>query len=231
LVDSYGGAAKQRVTDEVDWQNLLSQWFAEHGFAVLSIDGAGTPGRGPAWEREVYADSFSPVLDDQVEGLHVAARENPDLDLSRVGIRGWSFGATIAQLAVLRRPDVFHVAVAGAGVTDQRCYNAQWRERFLGQPEEHPDRYDAYYLPGEAANLTRPLLLMHGMSDSNVFPLHTMRMSAALLAAGKPHEVILLPGMGHRAIGSSATEGILLAQLDFLRRHLLGDARDELVGR
>ncbi|HEY4017768.1 MAG TPA: prolyl oligopeptidase family serine peptidase [Pseudonocardiaceae bacterium] len=230
LIDSYGGAAKQRVIDEVNWDNLLSQWFAEHGFAVLTIDGAGTPGRGPDWEREVHADSFAPVLDDQVQGLQLAARENPDLDLTRVGIRGWSFGATIAQLAVLRRPDVFHVAVAGAGVTDQRSYNAEWRERFLGHPDEHPERYDAYYLPGEAPSLTRPLLLMHGLSDSNVFPLHTMRMSAALLAAGKPHEVILLPGIGHRAIGSSATEGILLAQLDFLRRHLLGDARDELVG-
>jgi dipeptidyl-peptidase-4 len=229
LIDSYGGPAHQRVTDEIGWDVLLSQWFAEHGFAVLTIDGAGTPGRGPDWEREVYADSFAPVLDDQVAGLRLAARENPDLDLTRVGIRGWSFGSTIAQLAVLRRPDVFHVAVAGAGVTDQRCYNAQWRERFLGQPDEHPERYDAYYLPGEAANLTRPLLLMHGLSDSNVFPLHTMRMSAALLAAGKPHEVILLPGIGHRAIGSNATEGVLLAQLDFLRRHLLGDASNELV--
>jgi dipeptidyl-peptidase-4 len=220
LLDPYGGPSRQRVTDEGDWRDLVSQWFAEHGFAVLTIDGAGTPGRGPDWEREIHGDQFGPVLDDQIAGLHAAAHEHPDLDLSRVGIRGWSFGGTIAELAVLRRPDVFHAAVAGAAPNDSRLYNAQWRERYLGQPDEHPERYDANCLIGDAPNLARPLLLMHGLSDDNVHPAHTLRMSAALLAAGKPHEVVLLPGVGHSAIGSAATEGILRTQLDFLRKHL-----------
>ncbi|MGH8920575.1 MAG: DPP IV N-terminal domain-containing protein, partial [Actinomycetes bacterium] len=54
LLDPYGGAARQRVTTGLDWRSLTAQWFAEQGFAVLVADGAGTPGRGPAWEREVY---------------------------------------------------------------------------------------------------------------------------------------------------------------------------------
>jgi dipeptidyl-peptidase-4 len=92
---------------------VTSQWFAEQGFAVLVADGRGTPGRGPVWEREVYGDVLGPALEDQVAALTEAARSHPDLDLGRVGIRGWSFGGSLAALAVLRRPDVFHAAGAG----------------------------------------------------------------------------------------------------------------------
>ena len=224
LLDPYGGPSRQRVTDDGDWRDLVSQWFAEHGFAVLVIDGAGTPGRDPAWEREIHGDQFGPVLADQIAGLHAAAAGNPDLDLSRVGIRSWSFGGTIALLAVLRRPDVFHAAVAGAAPNDPRLYRAEFRERYLGQPGEHPERYDAYYLLADAPQLRRPLLLMHGLADDNVHPAHTLRMSAALLAAGRPHEVVLLPGIGHAAIGSSATGTILRRQLAFLHENLGGHA-------
>ena len=85
-----------------------------------------------------------------------------------MGIRGWSFSGALAALAVLRRPDVFHAAVAGAAVTDQRLYDTHWRERFLGHPSQHPDRYDACSLLLEAPKLTRPLLLIHGLADDNV---------------------------------------------------------------
>ena len=220
LLDPYGGAAAQRVTDDLDSRSLVSQWFAEQGFAVLVADGAGTPGRGPAWEREVHGDPFGPVLDDQVAALREAALLHPDLDLSRVGIRGWSFGGSLAALAVLRRPDVFHAAVAGAGVTDQFFYEAHWRERFLGHPADYPERYEACSLIRDAPNLTRPLLLIHGLADDNVHPANTLRLSGALLAAGRPHEVLLLPGTGHSAIGGPVTESLLRHQTDFLRRHL-----------
>jgi Prolyl oligopeptidase family len=76
-----GLASRQRVTADLDWQCLVSQWFAEQGFAGLVADGRGTPGRGPGWEREVHGDPFGPVLDDQVTALHEAARGHPDLDL------------------------------------------------------------------------------------------------------------------------------------------------------
>jgi dipeptidyl-peptidase 4 len=216
LADPYGGAGRQRVTAALEAHNLVSQWLAEQGFAVLVVDGRGTPGRGPDWERATHGDLFGPVLADQVDGVREAAKLNPDLDLDRVGIRGWSFGGSLAALAVLRRPDVFHVAVAGAGVTDQRLYNAFWRERTFGHPDEFPQRYDAACFMSEAPNLTRPLLLIHGLADDNVFPLHTLRLSQALLAAGRPHEVLLLAGAGHQAM----TENLLWHQVRFLQRHL-----------
>lgn len=220
LVDSYGGSALQRVTAELDSRALLAQWFAEQGCAVLTTDGSGTPGRGPGWEREVHGDLFGPVLDDQVAALHEAAHRCPDLDLGRVGFRGWSFGGALAALAVLRRPDVFHAAVAGAGVTDQRLYHAHWRERFLGHPDVFPQRYDACDLLLDAPRLTRPLLLIHGLADTNVPPVNTLRLSAALKAAGRPHELLILPGIGHQPIGSTVTRQLLERQVSFLRRHL-----------
>ena len=220
LADPYGGASMQRVTAERSAHSLVSQWFADQGFAVLVVDGAGTPGRGPAWEREVYGHLFEPALDDQVTALHEAGRHYPDLDLTRVGIRGWSFGSSLAALAVIHRPDVFHVAVAGAGATDQRLYEALWRERFLGHPDKFPDRYAANSLVLAAPKLTRPLLLIHGLADDNVHVAHTLRFSSALLAAGRPHEVLLLPGVGHQAMGSPVAENMLWHQVRFLQRHL-----------
>jgi len=165
-----------------------------------------------------------PVLADQVTAVQEATRLYPDLDPGRVGIRGWSFGGSLAVWAVLQRPDVFHVAVAGAGVTDQRLYNAYWRERFLGHPDRFPGRYEAFSLVRAAPKLTRPLLLMHGLADTNVYPVNTLRLSSALLAAGRPHEVLLLPGAGHRAVGGVVTESLLWHQVRFLQRHLCPDS-------
>ena len=224
LLDPYGGPSRQRVTAAPDWRAPLSQWFAEQGFAVLVADGRGTPGRGPDWERAVHGDLFGPVLDDQVTALREAAARCPDLDLGRVGIRGSSFGGTLAALAVLRRPDCFHAAVAASGVTDPRLYHARNRERFLGLPDAFPERYEAGVVAPAANRPARPLLLVHGLDDANVPVSHTRRLSAALLAAGHPHEVLLLRGVGHQVLGAVTTGYLLRRQRDFLRRHLRVDA-------
>ncbi len=220
LMDPYGGPALRKVTAAQAWWTYVSQWFAEQGFAVLAVDGRGTPGRGPDWEREIYLDIAGPVLADQVAGLEQAARQSAALDLGRVGIRGWSFGGFLAVLAVLRRPDVFHAAVAGAPVTDQRLYDTHWRERHLGHPAEHPEAYDRCSPVLEAASLRRPLLLVHGLADDNVVPAHTLRLSTALLAAGRPHEVLPLPRATHLPADQDVASNLLLHELDFLRRAL-----------
>jgi dipeptidyl-peptidase-4 len=222
LLDPYAGPAMQRVKADQGWATHLSQWFAEQGFVVLVVDGSGTPGRGPRWEREVHGDVLGPPLDDQVDALQAVAAAHPEygMDLDRVAMRGWSYSGSLAEAAVLRRPDVFHAAVAGAGLTDQRLYDAHWRERFLGHPDANPDAYEACDLLRDAPNLRRPLLLMHGLGDDNVFPAATLRLSSALLAAGRPHETLLLSGAAHRVTNEAAAENLILHQLDFLRRAL-----------
>ncbi|CAM2911754.1 S9 family peptidase [Skermania piniformis] len=219
LLDPYGGPHGPRVLRSHN-AHLASQWFADQGFAVLVIDGRGTPGRGTAWERAVHHDLATAVLDDQVDGLHAAADELGVLDLSRVAIRGWSFGGYLAALAVLRRPDVFHAAVAGAPVTEWRLYDTHYTERYLGDPAAQPEVYDAGSLLPLAPDLRRPLLLIHGLADDNVVAAHTLQLSSALLAAGRPHEVLPLVGVSHMTPQEVVAENLLLHQLDFLRRSL-----------
>jgi dipeptidyl-peptidase 4 len=215
LMDPYGGPAAQRAVADRD-AYYASQWFADQGFAVIVADGRGTPGRGPRWERAIRGDRSTVLLEDQIDALHAVADRHPELDLTRVGIRGWSAGGYLAALAVLRRPDVFHAAVAGAPVTDHLLYDTHWQERFLGDPRLDPDAYRRSSLIDDAAGLRRPLMLIHGLRDDNVYPVHTMRLSAALLAAGRPHTVLPLPGAGHMAPGTD----LLTPQLRFLRQAL-----------
>ena len=218
LLDPYGGPGHQRVV-AVQGAFLDSQWFADQGFAVLVIDGAGTPGRGPVWERGIGRNPADLVLQDQVDGLAAAAERYRDLDTSRVAIRGWSYGGFLSGLAVLRRPDVFHAAIAGAPNADQRLYDTHYTERFLGMPDENPEGYERMSLARLAADLVRPLLLIHGLSDDNVVVAHTLRLASALVAAGRPHELILLAGVTH-STNRPQTANLLLVQLDFLRRAL-----------
>jgi dipeptidyl-peptidase-4 len=218
LMDPYAGPHSPRVVRNPT-PHLQSQWFADQGFAVVVVDGRGTPGRGAAWERAIHRDLAGPVLDDQIDALHDLATRFP-LDLSKVAIRGWSFGGYLAALAVLRRPDVFHAAVAGAPVTEWRLYDTHYTERYLGDPMADPEPYDRCSLVADAHRLERPLLLVHGLADDNVVAAHTLQLSAALLAAGRPHEVLPLVGVTHMTPQEVVAENLMLHQLEFLRRSL-----------
>jgi dipeptidyl-peptidase 4 len=218
LLSPYGGPAMQRVVRTRDAAFCEDQWFAEQGFAVLVTDGRGTPGRGPEWSKSVFGDTLSAPLDDQVDALEAICVQLPDLDRGRVGIRGWSYGGALAAIAVIRRPDVFHAAVSGAAPHDQRLYDTHWRERFLGLPQQNPEGYARSSTITGAASLTRPLLLIHGMADDNVVVAHTLRMSAALLAAGRPHQVLPLSGTTHMPTDSGSQ--LLQHELAFLTESL-----------
>ncbi|MDV9175078.1 prolyl oligopeptidase family serine peptidase, partial [Streptomyces sp. W16] len=222
LMDPYGGPHGPRVVAAHN-AHLTSQWFADQGFAVLVADGRGTPGRSPAWEKAVHRD-FTVSLDDQIDALQDLAKSHP-LDLSRVAIRGWSYGGWLAGLAVLRRPDVFHAGIAGAPVTDWRLYDTHYTERYLGDPAKDPESYAKSSLVTDdglssPADPHRPLMVVHGLADDNVVVAHALRLSSALLAAGRPHEVLPLSGVTHMTPQEQVAENLLLLQVDFLRRAL-----------
>ncbi|MFB8249787.1 prolyl oligopeptidase family serine peptidase [Streptomyces sp. NPDC055952] len=222
LMDPYGGPHGQRVVAAHN-AHLTSQWFADQGFAVVVADGRGTPGRSPAWEKAIHHD-FTLSLDDQVEALHDLAGRFP-LDLSRVAIRGWSYGGWLAGLAVLRRPDVFHAGIAGAPVTDWSLYDTHYTERYLGTPADHPEAYARSSLVtagglSAPAGPHRPLMIVHGLADDNVVVAHALRLSSALLSAGRPHEVLPLSGVTHMTPQEQVAENLLLLQVDFLQRAL-----------
>ncbi|NKQ56691.1 S9 family peptidase [Amycolatopsis sp. K13G38] len=220
LLDPYGGPHAQRVLQSRN-AFLTSQWLADQGFAVLVTDGRGTPGRGPAWEKEIAGRLAEVTLADQVEALHAVAAEYPALDLNRVAIRGWSYGGYLSALAVLRRPDVFHAAVAGAPVTDWTLYDTHYTERYLGTPQDDPECYERNSLLAAAPELRRSLMIVHGLADDNVFVAHALRLSSALLAAGRAHTFLPLAGATHMTPqGEEVAENLMRVQVEWIKKEL-----------
>jgi dipeptidyl-peptidase 4 len=199
-----------------------AQFLANQGFAVVISDGRGTPRRGPKWEREVFRDLAHGVLQDQVDAIQGVAELFPDdIDTARVGIRGWSFGGYLAALAVLERGDVFHAAVAGAPVTEWRLYDTGYTERYMGHPDTDKAAYDSCSLLPMAPNLSRPLLIIHGLADDNVVVAHALQLSGALLAAGKHHEFLALSGVTHMTPQEIISENLLKAEIEFFTTSLV----------
>lgn len=220
IMNPYGGPHAQRVV-ESGRAFAEAQWLADQGFCVIVADGRGSPGRSAAFEREIFRDLATAPLQDQVDVLHAVAAEYPDdVDLTRVGITGWSFGGYLAALAVLRRPDVFQAAVAGAPVTEWRLYDTAYTERYLGNPVTDAGPYDATSLLPLAPKLERPLMIIHGMADDNVVVAHSLKLSGELTAAGKPHTFLPLSNVTHMTPQEDVAENLLILQIDFLRKAL-----------
>jgi dipeptidyl-peptidase-4 len=224
IVRVYGGPGHQEVTASRR-SYLLQQWMADHGYVVVSFDGRGTPGRGRAWEREIHGNLIEAPLADQVAALEALGRKVPELDLSRVGITGWSFGGYFSAMAVARRPDVFHAAVAGAPVTDWTDYDTHYTERYIGTPAANKEGYSASSVLESAGNLSRPLLVIHGTADDNVYFLHSLKLSDVLSRAGKAHDFLPLAGQTH--VVADPKYALLVQQrtMEFFDRHLRGGGR------
>ena len=193
VLSVYAGPTVKMV-EQAPRHYLDDQCLADQGFVVISLDGRGTPGRGRDWEHATRGNLIDLPLQDQVDGLQALGQHYPEMDLSRTGVTGWSFGGYFTAMATIRRPDVFAVGVAGAPVIDFADYDTAYTERYLGTPEANPDAYRISSVLTYAAALSRPLLLMHGLTDDNVYFENTIRLTQALIAAGRPYDLLLLPG-------------------------------------
>jgi dipeptidyl-peptidase-4 len=200
--------------------SLENQCLADQGFIVVSLDGRGTPGRDHDFEHATRGNLIDLPLADQVQGLRALGKLIPEMDMRRVGVSGWSFGGYFAAMAIIRRPDVFAAGVAGAPVVDFADYDTAYTERYLGMPEENPAGYKASNVLTYAAGLSRPLLIMHGLADDNVYFENTMKLTQALLAAGKPYRLLLLPGT------HLLPDPILRARVDETRAAFLRETLD-----
>ena len=252
LMKPYGGPGFQQViaSQSFYWEG---QWWADQGFLVVTADGRGTTGRGPAWDREIFEDMKDVTLADQVEAVNAlpeaVARLNADVesraaqpaagdqadaenhppalratsrqreaipmpDLDKVCMIGWSYGGFLSALAVLDAPNVFKAACAGAPPTDWTLYDTHYTERYLGLD---PDVYYRNGIVQDAPKLERPLMLIHGFADDNVTIAHSLRLSQALMAAGRPHTFLSLTGITHMTNDETVAENLLTLQRDFLR--------------
>jgi len=217
VLEVYGGPSAPAVTHA---PRFGDQWLADQGFLVVRVDGRGTRGRGRAFARALEGDFSETVLEDQVAGLRALAAEVSAIDLERVGVCGWSFGGWTAAMAVLRRPEVFRVAVAGAPVADWQDYDTYYTERHLGLPERNPAGYANSSLLTWAGRLARPLLVVHGTADDNVYFSHSLKLAGALFRAGRRFELAPIPGATHLLPEPWMKVRFEQLKAAFLREHL-----------
>ena len=228
LMKPYGGPGFQQVVENQSfyWD---AQWWADQGYIVVTADGRGTTGRGPKWDRAIYETMKSVTLEDQVDAVRalpealatLAAQENkessettiPQPDLNRVAMIGWSYGGFLSALAVLEAPETFAAACAGAPPTDWTLYDTHYTERYLGLD---PAVYERNSIISDAPQLDRPLMLIHGFADDNVTIAHSLRLSQALMAAGRKHTFLPLTGITHMTNDETVAENLLILQRDFL---------------
>jgi dipeptidyl-peptidase-4 len=197
IVSVYGGPHVQQVNDS--WgltADLRAQFLAQHGYAVLKLDNRGSARRGHPFEAAILGNLGDLEVQDQVAGVR-AVLSRFGLDPARVGVYGWSYGGYMALMCLLRAPEVFRAAVAGAPVTDWDGYDTHYTERYMRTPQANPEGYRSSSALTHAPNLEGDLLLIHGMIDENVHFRHTVRLVDALIAAAKSFRLLPFPHERH----------------------------------
>ncbi|MBV8756160.1 MAG: S9 family peptidase [Deltaproteobacteria bacterium] len=218
LLKVYGGPHARTVEDARDGY-VMDQFYADAGFVVVRSDNRGTPDRGRAWERAILKDLITVPLRDQVDVLQAMGKRHPEMDMKRVGVTGWSFGGYFSAMAVLLRPDVFAAGVAGAPVTDWQLYDTAYTERYMREPVHNPEGYKSTSALTHASKLSRPLLIIHGITDDNVHFAHSLSLIEALYVAGKFANVITLSAT-HMVPDPKLNLAREQVQIDFFRQHL-----------
>ncbi len=218
---AYGGPHYCQVT-RVAAAYVLEQWLADQGFVVVCVDGRGTPRRGRTWERAIRGDLVARALADHVQGVRALCPRYPQLDPDRVGATGWSFGGTFAVFAVEREPSLYRAAVAGAPVVDWRDYDTFYTERYLGLPAEDSLAYARSSPLTYAADLVRPLLVIHGTADDNVYFFNSLKLADALNRAGRSWSFLPLPGQTHGPIEAAQVRQVYGRMAEFFQRELGG---------
>lgn len=218
IVMVYGGPFVQTVKNH--WRaKLLWQHLADRGFFVFQLDNRGSYGRGPAFETPIAGRLGEIELKDQLAGLSYL-KTIPEVDGSRVGIYGHSYGGFLAGLAMLESPGSFALGIAGSPVTRWEYYDTGYTERYMGTPQENPDGYAKADLGPKAKNLEGRLFIIHALMDENVHFDNTAHLIDSLVAASKPFDLLVFPGERHGYRSPVARSYAMKRVVDYLVEHL-----------
>jgi dipeptidyl-peptidase-4 len=159
-------------------------------------------------------------LEDQASGLKALGKKYPEMDLTRVGITGWSFGGYFTAMAVMRRPEVYRCGVAGAPVCDWLDYDTHYTERYMGLPDNNARGYEASSVLTYCKDLQRPLLIIHGTADDNVYFAHALKMSNALFRSGRTHDFLPLSNFTHMVAEPAVTRALHQRVIRYFQEYL-----------
>lgn len=210
VISVYGGPGSRGLSNRYD----PAKPHCEFGFLIATVANRGTTGRGKAFESATYMKLGTVDIQDQADGVRWLS-QRPYVDASRVGIFGHSYGGYMSALALLRYPDLFHVGVAGAPVTDWKNYDTIYTERYMRTPDENLDGYRDGSCLTYVSQLKGRLLLLHGLVDDNVHPSNTWQLADALQRENLRFDMMIYPRNKH-GLTSNATE----LRWEYLHRHL-----------
>jgi len=190
---------------------------------VVLIEGTGNPNRSKSFHDAYWPDMSTNTLPDQIAGVRQLSQRYFYIDTTKVGIWGHSGGGFATAAAMFRYPDFFKVGISESGNHDNRNYEDDWGERYIGLLTKNPDGTDNYTAQANqtyAKNLKGKLMLAHGMMDNNVPPYNTMLVVDALTKANKDHDLIIFPNAGH---GFGADSPYMMRRRwDYFVKNLLG---------
>lgn len=195
----YGEPHAQTVLDA--WssnQAMFHRMIADLGYLVVSMDNRGTSApKGAAWRRAVYGCLGPLSTKEQAAGLKELGRTRSYVDLSRVGVWGWSGGGSNTLNALFREPDLFHVGIAVAPKPQPHLYNAWFQEIFMRTRKENPEGYKRAAPINFAEGLKGDLLIVHGTGETNTHIQITEGLVDRLIALGKRFDYMAYPNRDH----------------------------------
>lgn len=162
----------------------------------IQLDNRGTARRGLKFEGSLKYKFGQIDAEDQLTGAEWLIKQGL-AEANRIGLYGWSYGGYLSAMTLARFPEVFCCAVSGAPVTSWDGYDTFYTEKYMGLPSEKPDSYEYGSVMHHVHKMRGRLLLVHGMIDENVHFRHTARLVNALVAAGKPYELLIFPDERH----------------------------------
>ena len=194
------------------------QALAELGFVVIIIDGTCNPDRSKSFHDACYGDMADNTLPDQIAGIKQLAAKYPYIDVNKVGIWGHSGGGFATATAMFRYPEFYKVGISESGNHDNRNYEDDWGERYVGLLAG--DNYEKQANQIYAKNLTGKLLIAHGGMDDNVPPYNSYLVVDALIKANKDFDLLIFPNARH---GYGADSFYMMRRRwDYFVKHLLG---------
>jgi len=199
IINVYGEPAGTTVADSWGGSNrILMAALADDGYLIASFDNRGTPApKGRAWRKVIYGSVGVLASKEQAAALRALAVSHPFVDLTRVGVYGWSGGGSMTLNLMFRSPELYKVGVAGAPVPDQTLYDSIYQERYMGLPQDNPEGYRTGSPITYAEGLQGKLLIIHGTGDDNVHFQGTQRMINKLIELNKQFSFMEYPNRRH----------------------------------
>ncbi|TPG12714.1 S9 family peptidase [Sphingomonas oligophenolica] len=214
----YGGPGTgQQVTH--GWMGALPQYLVDQGWIFFQIDNRGSYNRGKAFEDQIFHAMGTVEVADQLAGANYL-KTLPFVEPTKIATYGWSYGGYMSLKMLEKTPGVYAAAVAGAPVTDWQLYDTHYTERYLGDPAKDPKSYASSAAWADTAKITDPLLIVHGMSDDNVFLDNSLKAIAEMQKTDTPFEMMLYPGYTHRVGGPGISEHLWGTIMGFLDREV-----------